>query len=328
MDQNSTAFILDGLDVEAIGRYTDRIQVSCPFSPWTHESGKDSNPSMSIRTGDDVSLYHCFACGEAGTLSMLVQKLGHYRCKDYPELYEVAKKDDDDMERMVENKFRDFDLDQKKARQAQTRKKALIWSEDEIKPFMGKVPKYALNRGLSIEICKDLELGYDERLKVEGRVSKRLVFPIRDISGNLVGMVGRAIAENDHPKYYNYFNFPKSMFLYGEHKIDLEYENLFVVEGMIDVAKMRQMGFKNVVGLMGRSLSDEQADKIQAWDRLTHIIFDGDLYGRKGTEKAVEKLKKREVRMKIVALPDGQDPGSAEEDTLKELIEGAKFLLV
>ena len=174
------------------------------------------------------------------------------------------------------------------------------------------------DRGISVETCELLGIGY----LAQGRsmLRERIIFQIADARSNsdgeeervILSHIGRAVKEEQEPKYLFYEGFHKSVELYGQEIIKLhedareqakELGYLLVTEGPFDVAKAFEAGLRNVVGTLGSSLSEHQADKLKsmaddlAIDQIL-LAYDRDDAGRLGAEKAVELLESKGLKVR------------------------------
>ena len=153
--------------------------------------------------------------------------------------------------------------------------------------------------------------------RVYDRFRNRLMFPIIDIRGNVIGFGGRVL-DNSLPKYINttetiIFNKGKNLFgLNLAKKTKQDY--LILVEGNVDVVTMHQYGFDNAVASMGTSLTDEQATLIKRFTDQVVLLYDGDAPGQKATRRAIPILEKVGVAVKVLQIPNDMDP----DDYLKE----------
>lgn len=188
------------------------------------------------------------------------------------------------------------------------------------------------------------------------RFRNRLMFPIRDARGHIVGFGGRALGD-DHAKYMNTPETPlfhKSNILYG---IDLardairRADGVVLVEGYIDVLTAHQAGFANVVAPMGTALTREQVGVVRKLTRNVWLALDADAAGANATLKGLETLRnnmdstvvpvptpqgyirwERELdgTIRIIDLPAGRDPDDVireSPDTWRALVDGARPLM-
>lgn len=218
--------------------------------------------------------------------------------------------------------------------------------------------EYLIQRGLTIEIIDLYELGYavdswnqlvrhfdknginanmlvnlglaaSGRSGAYDRFRSRIIFPIKDIAGNVVGFGGRVIGEGQ-PKYLNtpetkYFN--KSRILYGlfeARRFIRELNSAVIVEGYMDVISARQHGVNNVVASLGTSLTREQVQLLMRYTREVFIAFDSDAAGVAATIRSLDLMQELGCSIRVVEIPDGKDP----DDFLqKNGVDGWKYLL-
>lgn len=274
-------------------------KTNCPLARWYHDGGTDKHPSLSVEENPQgSSKYRCFACGSKGFFIGLVRDfVRNGGFIDPVVLAKVEAEETPDLRRRGKacvDMFREGML--MKAKQA-----VEVWSDEEIAQFIGRVPKYILKRGVSLETCKKWEIGYDEK-------DKRVIFTVRRRDGKLVGAVGRTILNNVEPKYITYFNFNKSNFFYGEHLLlgrdkptmfeamGFDYpaqDGIIVVEGNMDVLKLSEIGYENIVGVMTSTLSKNQIRTLLDLERPVYLMLDWDKAGIKGRQAAVHKLYER-----------------------------------
>ena len=233
--------------------------------------------------------------------------------------------------------------------------------------LMGDSGKWALNyyinRGLSLKTIKHFGLGaapdsWDSlinHLKAKGfsindmvtanvvgksdrgsyydRFRKRLMFPIINIRGNIIGFSGRALPEDEKKggKYVNTSDTPvykKSENLFGinfakSHCAD----KMILVEGNMDVISLHQAGFENVVAPLGTAFTSEQANLIARYTKEIILMLDADAAGQKAIKRASELLENTGLSVRVVVIPNGKDPDEYIKangpDRFKALLEGA-----
>ena len=166
--------------------------------------------------------------------------------------------------------------------------------------------------------------------RIYDRFRNRLMFPIIDVRGNVVGYGGRVL-DDSKPKYLNsnetvIFNKRKNLFgLNLAKKTKLGY--LILVEGNIDVVTMHQYGFDNAVASLGTSLTEEQATLISRYAEQVILLYDGDAAGQKATRRAIPILEKAGIQVKVLQIPDGMDPDDYLQkfgaDRFKMLLDGS-----
>jgi DNA primase len=212
--------------------------------------------------------------------------------------------------------------------------------------IIGEPYQYLFNRGITNDSIKEFQLGYasdswnqlhnylkkydfeDELLieigllknnngKVYDAYRDRLIFPIRDELGRVVGFGGRTYKKDD--KTAKYINSPqsiiydKSKLLYGlfESKREISNKkNAILVEGYLDVISLHQEGIKNVVASSGTALSEHQIKIISRHSNNLYIIYDSDKAGVSAANRVMDIALQNNLEIKLVQLPDGEDPDS------------------
>ena len=185
----------------------------------------------------------------------------------------------------------------------------------------------ALKDGYSLEYLEKTGLTIVKDEKQFDRFKGRIMFPIKSMSGRVLGFGGRILG-NDK-KAAKYLNSPesdiyhKSKVLYGiyESKQWIAKENnCFLVEGYTDVIQFHQRGIKNVVASSGTALTPEQ---IRLVNRLTPnitVLFDGDPAGLRASLRGIDLILEQGMNVKVCSFPEGEDPDSfARDNTLEEL---------
>lgn len=185
-------------------------------------------------------------------------------------------------------------------------------------------------KGYTEQELIDANLVGQKNGRIYDQFRNRLMFPIIDVRGNVVGFGGRVL-DDSKPKYLNsnetiIFNKRKNLFgLNFAKKTKLGY--LILVEGNIDVVTMHQYGFDNAVASLGTSLTDEQATLISRYVEQVVLLYDGDAPGQKATRRAIPILEKAGIRVKVLQIPDDMDPDDYLRkygaDRFKLLLEGS-----
>jgi len=145
----------------------------------------------------------------------------------------------------------------------------------------------------------------------------RVIFPIHNTLGKTVGFGGRVLKKSDN--IAKYFNSPESEIY---HKSDILYgfyfakksirakDNVYLVEGYTDVLSMVEAGVENVVASSGTALTDGQIKLLAAQTPNITVLYDGDLPGIKASMRGINKLVEAGLNVKVILLPDGEDPDS------------------
>jgi len=171
----------------------------------------------------------------------------------------------------------------------------------------GYAEKYLISSGLTIN--KDGKL-YD-------RFRERVMFPIHNLTGKVIGFGGRILtSDKTKPKYVNSPEsevYNKSKSLYGiwlARNSIVARDNCLLVEGYTDVISLHQAGIENVVASSGTSLTSEQIRLISKYTRNITILYDGDPAGIKASFRGIDMILEQGMNVKIVLFPDGEDPDS------------------
>lgn len=194
--------------------------------------------------------------------------------------------------------------------------------------------KAALAKGYKKELLLETGLTKSHEDSLYDGYRERVIFPIRDISGRVVAFGGRKLrSDNNLAKYINSPEsqiYIKNKILYGlfEAKKSIEQNNCcYLVEGYTDVISMAQKGITNIVASCGTSLTQGQ---IQLIKRFTHnivVLYDGDSAGIHASLRGIDMFLAEEFNVKVVLLPDGEDPDSFAKshtkDELKDFLETA-----
>jgi len=159
---------------------------------------------------------------------------------------------------------------------------------------------YLYDRGIGDDIISKFKIGWnapDRIVNDEEELSGRIIFPIISEFGDTVAYSGRIplpkreiIGNKPHWWHQSY---PKPFFSYGLHltwPYILHDKSVFIVEGQVDVISCFRHGIKNVVGIMGSSLSEENLAKLMRYARTFNVFMDGDSSGRKSAESIMEKI--------------------------------------
>jgi len=174
--------------------------------------------------------------------------------------------------------------------------------------------------------------------KVYDKLSGRIIFPIFSPNGRVVAFAGRIL--DDKEKTAKYLNSPESLVyikgrtLYGlSHAKDeiRKLDKAILVEGYLDLISLYQSGIKNVVAVSGTALTDDQVQLLSRYTKNVVLLFDSDTAGIKASMRSIEILLKRDIEVKIVSLPEGEDPDSFVnkygKDDFDELIKKAENFL-
>ena len=172
-------------------------------------------------------------------------------------------------------------------------------------------------KGLGYNIADMLQanvIAKSQRGSYYDRFRKRVMFPIINIRGRVIGFSGRAMPGEDKAggKYVNTSDTPvykKSENLFGmnfaKNHCD---ERVILVEGNMDVISLHQAGFENAVAALGTSFTDEQAKILSRYTKEIVLLMDSDAAGQKAARRAGEILQNTGLEVRVLLLPDGKDP--------------------
>ena len=208
----------------------------------------------------------------------------------------------------------------------------LGYSLDEWQAFTDE----ALKQGYKLEFLEKTGLTIVKEEKRFDRFKGRVMFPIKSMSGRVLGFGGRIlITDKKAAKYVNSpesIIYHKSNVLYGiyhaKQSIAKE-DNCYLVEGYTDVIQFHQTGIKNVVSSSGTALTSEQIRLINRLTKNITVLFDGDAAGLRASLRGIDLILEQGMNVKVCTFPEGEDPDSfAKQNTLEELsvylIENAK----
>jgi DNA primase len=194
----------------------------------------------------------------------------------------------------------------------------------------------ALKQGYKIDFLEKTGLTIVKEDKRFDRFKGRVMFPIKSMSGRVLGFGGRIlITDKKAAKYVNSpesLIYHKSKVLYGiydaKQSIAKE-DNCYLVEGYTDVIQFHQTGIKNVVSSSGTALTSEQIRLINRLTKNITVLFDGDAAGLRASLRGIDLILEQGMNVKVCTFPEGEDPDSfAKQNTLEELslylVENAK----
>ena len=308
----------------------------CPF----HE---EKTPSFTVVPTKQI--YHCFGCGESGGIIDFIMKFDHLA---FVEAIETVAGESgvsvvyDQTAKPVDSRFKRFN-------KLMSEVSDFYQSQLKNSAAKKKVVDYAKKRGISGSIAKRFELGFappgwtnlyddfkrsDENvhdLEVMGllvakkdkesdyydRFRDRLMFPIHNTKGNIIGFGGRVLSDKDNPKYLNSPETPlfsKSKELYGLYhcrKYSRRIDYILVVEGYMDVIALHQQGITSVVATLGTATTPAHLQVLSRSAETIVFCFDGDKAGRDAAWKALKTSLPAitaGLLIKFLILPNGEDP--------------------
>ncbi|HEV3048168.1 MAG TPA: DNA primase [Solirubrobacteraceae bacterium] len=319
-----------------------RYEGLCPF----HD---ERTPSFGIDPVQKV--YYCFGCQASGDLFTFVQETEGVDFKGALELlgerYNVELEREQEDPREEEKRKRRERLLELLARSAAYYERCL-WESAEA----ARAREYLEGRGLGEEILRQFRVGYapsawdrvlsasrrggfsEQELYATGlaqrskenppsgrtggrlydRFRSRIMFPLADVRGRVLGFGARAMREDQRPKYLNTSDndlYHKGLHLYGA---DLARAHaaragkVILCEGYTDTIALHQAGIRNAVGLMGTALTDEQVRELARMAQTVLLALDADSAGQEAMLKAFRLANKSKLELRVVMLPNGADP--------------------
>lgn len=330
-------------------------QACCPFH-------NEKSPSFTV--SQDKQFYHCFGCGEHGNAISFLMEFDRLDFVDAVEELashcgvEVVREENNaspaqqrQQQQAYQQKQDDYELMNQVSRFYQQQLKTATDKETAI--------NYLKGRGLSGEVVKRFGIGYisdawDGMIKVfspQGKANQQLVdlgmaiqgdknrpydrfrarimFPIRDKRGRVIGFGGRVLGD-EKPKYLNspetrvYHKGQELYGLYEAKQANKTLERLVVVEGYMDVVALAQHGVNYAVASLGTSTTSEQLQTLFRTVKEVICCYDGDRAGRDAAWRAMENalpLIRDGFSLKFVFVPDGEDPDSLIRDKGQKAFE-------
>lgn len=324
-DENDIASVIEesGVRLKRSGKYLTGL---CPFH-------KEKTPSFTVTP--EKGIYKCFGCGEAGNVIVYVMKtknlpfveavkyLGERANIEIDEGNKESKKRKEFKDKLLkinkesariffnnlktnkkaQNYFRDRELNI-----ATIKKFGLGYAEDSWHSLMNELRR----RGYKIEDLITLGLAIKSEKSTYDRFRNRVIFPVFDYRGNVIGFGGRVL-DDSKPKYLNSpesLIFKKGDNLYGLNfaiKSGLE-KSIIMVEGYMDVITLHEHNITNVVASLGTALTVNQGKLLKKFVDTVIICYDADAAGKNATERGFKVLQDMGLKIKILRIPDGKDP--------------------
>ncbi|MGB0881602.1 MAG: DNA primase [Vicingaceae bacterium] len=310
---------------------------NCPFH-------NEKTPSFTVSPAKGI--YKCFGCGKAGNSVNFIMEHEHY---SYPEALKfLANKFNIEIEEEEQTEAQKEAADERESLYIVSNYAANYFHKQLLESDEGKAIglSYFLERGFTEDTIEKFQLGYNpdgwtafteeaekagHNLKyldksgltiVKGekkfdRFKGRVMFPIHNLSGRVLGFGGRILKTEE--KAAKYLNSPeseiyhKSKVLYGIYtaKKAISQENIcYLVEGYTDVISLYQSGVENVVASSGTSLTEGQIRLIRRFTPNITILYDGDAAGLKASFRGIDMILQEGMNVRVVLFPEGEDPDS------------------
>lgn len=325
----------------------------CPFHG-------EKKPSFTVNV--DRQIFHCFGCGEGGNVFKFLMKINNL---SFPEaVRSLAAKVGVDL---PAREFRGEGAEPgRRERLLRANRLAAEFFQSTLAlPESVKARSYLEGRGMSREAFRRFSIGYApdgwhflknhlERMNVspgEGeeagllvrkdrdrfydRFRDRVMFPVKDLNGNVVAFGGRVLGPGE-PKYLNSPETPvytKGRVLYGLFDTKEEIrtsDRAVLVEGYMDFLSLWQGGVRNVVASLGTALTRQQVQILRRFSKNVVLLFDPDQAGRHAAERSLRLFLEEGIHGWVVLLPEGLDPDAfirkSGAENLNERIAGAPSL--
>jgi len=294
----------------------------CPF----HD---DHSPSLSV--SPEKQIYKCFVCGESGNVFNFVMNYEHISFNEALSLLaheagvdiNVNTKSTDKFDKYYQmmdlaNDFYQNNLNSKEGNIARKYLQDRKLDGETIKTFniglslekRDILTNLLLSKGVSLEELNDIDLSNTNH----DSFINRIMFPLHNANGKVIGFSGRIYHGEDLNKYQNTKEtiiFKKRENLFNYHRAREEIrksKSLIVMEGFMAVIRAYTVGIKNCIATMGTALSIEQANLIKKLSSNIYLCYDGDSAGRKATLNNGEQFLKMGVNPKVIILSDNLDP--------------------
>lgn len=337
LDSDVIKRILDGNNiVDVIEEFLplkkagNNYSTRCPFH-------KEKTPSFMV--SPDKQIFHCFGCGESGDSISFLMKYKNYTFVEASEY--LAKKAGIVLEERISTKKYNENK-QLADRLYKINREAALYYYKNLRKYP-EVINYLNSRKLDINVIKKFGIGYainqwdnllkyltargyteedilktgliiknQKRSSYYDRFRNRVMFPIFDIKGRIIGFGGRVL-DDSLPKYLNSpetLIFNKGYNLYGLNiaKEAVRNRSFILVEGYMDVIKMHTYGYNTTVAALGTSLTDNQIKLMKRYSKNFYIALDSDNAGQKAALKAMNMFKRNNLDAKVVIIPDAKDP--------------------
>ena len=363
--QNFVDEVIDKNDIaDVISEYAKLKRVGSRFAALCPLHNDKKSPSLSI--SPDKQLFHCFGCGAGGNVIHFIMAAEHLDFMDalryladrahipMPEFSHISggRKENQDKKQLIYKLNADAAryfyscLASEKGKDALAYLKNREIKNPTIRSFgMGYAPE-----GWDNLLNYLKTMGYKERDIFEAGLIKRrdngtyydsfydgrVMIPIINVQGNIIGFGGRIMTEPS--KTGKYLNSPETVVFHKkENLFGLNFAksdrsgSLLLMEGYMDVISLHQAGITNAVASLGTAFTDEQAKLIKRYTGKVVLCYDSDEAGKKATLRAGEILTRNNVKVRVLTVTDGKDPDEFVRkkggDMFRVLIERAKPLI-
>ncbi|NCD24563.1 MAG: DNA primase [Deltaproteobacteria bacterium] len=336
---------------DVVGRYVElrpagtRLVAPCPFH-------QETKPSFSVNP--EGGFYYCFGCQASGDIIEFYRAINGL---EFGEAVEALAREAG----LEVRRRRDQPATGGPSRVQCLDLHALasMFFRRSLESHAGRQARdYIARRGLAPEVVDRFALGWapagwnelrdhfrgqgylDEVAEKAGLLSKsakgsfydrfreRLIFPIMNLSGQVVAFGGRCLVDDQGPKYLNSSETP--IYTKGEHLYGLyqarramsHSKSVLLTEGYVDVLSLHQFGFENSCGVLGTALTSEQVHRLSGLVGRVDLVFDGDNAGRKAALRSAEMILTQGLKCRVLCLPEGEDVDSILQREGRARLEG------
>ncbi len=335
-------------------RAGDTYKGLCPFH-------SEKSPSFTVYPR--TSSFYCFGCGIGGDAVTFIKQMEHL---DYPDALDFLAKRagitivDNDKPIREEKKFNRERMFKMNADAANFFHKCLMANTEDAKAALAY---FTEKRGLSLSTIRHFGLGYapdsfdsllnymrskgynydelvagflcgkSEKGKYYDAFRNRVMFPIIDVSGNVIAFGGRAMDNETKPKYKNSSDTP--VYKKTRHVYALNFarhtcsEKLILCEGYMDVIALHTAGFTNAIATLGTAITSDQARLMSRYTKKVVICYDSDEAGQKAANKALKVIGDTGLDVGVIVVPGSKDPDeyikTFGKEKFAEVLEGAKI---
>jgi len=286
-------------DYIGLKRFGVNYKANCPFH--------DENTSSFV-VSPAKGIYKCFGCGKGGDAVHFVQNFENI---SFPQALKiVAKRYNIDIP--------EKELSPEELSAYKRRENAMLSLSNQNSSFHIALMKhetalaYLTGRGITQATIEKWNLGWASH----GFFTGRITFPIQNATGEVCGFTGRTMEKDLQPKYKNSAEddyFKKSELLFGLYPAKNQITRMnrcYIVEGQTDVLQMDQLGYGNTVAPSGTALTGKQIRLIKRFTKNIVLLLDADAPGIKAAIKNISPLLTEQVNLRIIVLPEGEDPDS------------------
>ena len=345
--------------LEVVSRYVRGVEkrghnyfACCPFH-------QEKTPSFCVNRRDQF--YYCFGCGKGGDVIRFVQEAENTEYADAIEILarlaniEIPELDGKEAEKQTT-------LRKKREKLRDILRKTAFFYHDMLKEYGAAALDYLKKRQISDTLIVRFGLGFspdfeglpgylrragfldveaiesgavqrDRNGRLIDAMAQRLIFPIIDSYGDVIGFSGRILEKREGiAKYKNTGNtliFDKSKSLYGVNLLKKEkrqngISDVVLVEGHMDLVSLSGADIKNAVASMGTALTKPQAKLIKRYADDVFIAYDGDKAGQNATLRGLAILEESGLNVRVISLPDGMDPDDVVKTKGKDFFDRLK----